>query len=503
MTPSPIRSHFSLPIFVFFLAVLTLAACEMRLQIPATSEIPNIPKYEFETTGEDYLVSAIEEIHAIADWAESFTNGPNRSVSNDASVEQKSTLAKTSTDTAYIYGQIIAGGYGAVVTERYAYPKGLLLITIRKTYGKEDGHIVTETKRYASHADFRNDNPQQTNVTELFGRQKDTIVTYVLRNGRLDTYTFRLPVLTKAVNSQDGSVRVTTRYASSGAIVSKVEDGAGNLIQIRRSYGQTDGSTVTRTEFPDRSWKQVRTVGQVDGTILRETTSGFLSLGSGNAAPIGRPPILRCVPQGTHGEAARTITEEEASLAHTFASGCAVKPPKLPPTLTPQRRMPGETTRESLSERELRSRSLASGCVARPPKILPPPPNQRMLGEASLVVTPDKKPPLRSLASGCPLKPAKPPIFQPPNQHMLGEATCGTTYEKKQLDRSLASGGTVNKLPHLPPPNQLMLGKATNDAAVDKGPLSRSFASGCTATKLPKIPPPSAIVCMNLQMHQQ
>jgi len=463
MNPSPIRIHLMLTVFVVFLAALTLVACELRLQIPATSDVPNIPKYEFEATGEDYLVSALEEIHAIADWAESFTNGPNRSVSNDASVERKTTLAKTSTDTAYIYGQVMAGGYGVVVTERYAYPKGLLLITIRKTYGKEDGHIVTETKRYASHADFRNDNPQQSNVTELFGCQKDTIVTYVLRNGRLETYTFRLPVITRVVNPQDGSIRVTTRYASSGAIVSKVQDGDGNLVQLRRSYGQADGSTVTRTEFPDRSWKQVRTVGQADGTILRETTSGFLSLGSGNAAPIGRPPILKCMPQRTQGEAARTMTEEGASLAPTFASGCAVKPPKLPPTLSPQRRMQGEATCET---------------------------------------TPEKEPLSRSFASGCPLKPPKPPLFPPPHQRMLGETTCKTTTEKEPFYRSFASGAGHSKMPSAPPP-QLKLGNASNQAACEKVPLSRSFASGCAAGKLPKIPPPSSAVCMNLQMHLQ
>jgi hypothetical protein len=383
MNPSPIRNQLSLAIIILFLPSLIFVGCQIRLEIPSSTDALDIPKYEFEATGEDYLVSALDEIHAIADWAESFTNESNRSLSNEASLSKKMTLAKTTTDTAYIYGQVIAGGYGAVVTERYSYPKGLLLITIRKTYGKENGHIVTETKRYASHTDFRNDNPQQSNVTELFGRQKDTIVTYVLRNGRLETYTFRLPVITRVVNPQDGSIRVTTRYASSGAIVSKVEDGGGNLIQIRRSYGQPDGSTVTRSEFPDRSWKQVRTVGQADGTILRESTSGFPSLGSGGVNTIPRPPIL-----------------------------------------------------------------------PRPHRWLP------------------------------------------------GESTCKTTTEKEPFYRSFASGAGHSKMPSAPPP-QLKLGNASNQAACEKVPLSRSFASGCAAGKLPKIPPPSAVVCMNLQMHQQ
>ena len=268
------------------------------------------------------------------------------------------TLAKTATDTVYIYGQIVAGGYGAVVTERYAYLKGMLLITVRKTYGKENGHVVTETNRYASHSDFLNDNPQQTNVTELFGRQKDTIVTYVLRNGRLETYTFRLPVITKVVSPQDGSVRVTTRYASGGAIVSKIDDGSGNLIQLRRSFGQADGSTVTRTEYPDYSWKQVRTIGQADGTIIRESTSGFSSFGSGFNTPIGRPPILNCRPETTH---------------RSLASGVGtIKPPKIPfPLPPPPQCMISENVGKTCLKHEPCTRFLASGCGNRPP-VLPP-----------------------------------------------------------------------------------------------------------------------------------
>ncbi len=293
MTPSPFLGRFFLATAAFLFAAFLFGACQTDSHLTQMSEPPDISKYDFEATGEDFLISALDEVHAIADWADTFTNGPNLSVSNDASATKKMTLTKTANDTVYIYGQVISGGYGAIVTERYAHPKGLLLITIRKSYGKGNGHIVTETKRYASYINLRDDNPQQTTVTELFGLQKDTIVTHVLRNGRLETYTFRLPVVTRVVNPQDGSIRVATRYASNGAIISKVQDGDGNLVQLRKSYGQADGSTVTRTEFPDCSWRQVRTLGRAGGTITRETTSGFLSLGSGrycNPPPSG-PPV--------------------------------------------------------------------------------------------------------------------------------------------------------------------------------------------------------------------
>ena len=282
MHPSPNQTRLSFVIFSFIVTALTFAACEMRLQIPSSSNGPDLPKYEFEATGEDFLISALDEVHAIADWSDSFQRGLSAQVLGSTLPGNKTLLTITGTDTVYIYGQIIPGGYGAVVTERYARPKGLLLITVRKTYGKGNGHIVTETKRYASYADHLGDNPQQTNVTELYGLQADTIVTHVLRNGTLQTYTFRLPVVTRVISPQDGSIRVTSRYASNGQIISKAIDGDGNLVQLRRSYGQVDGSTVTRTEYPDSSWRQVRTRGEADGTITRETTSGLPSLGSGS-----------------------------------------------------------------------------------------------------------------------------------------------------------------------------------------------------------------------------
>ena len=296
MHPSSNQTRSSIVIFSFALLVLIFSACEMRLQIPSSTNAPDIQAYEFEATGEDFLISALDEVQAIADWTESFQSGLSPRLSEFTSAGKKALLKVTSTDTVYIYGQIIPGGYGAVVTERYARPKGLLLITVRRTYGKGNGHIVTESKRYASYADHRNDNPQQTNVTEMYGTQSDTIVTHVLRNGTLQTYTFRLPVVTRVVNPQDGSIRITSRYASNGKILSRVTDGDGNLVQLRSSFGQSDGSTVTKTEYPDGSWSQVRTHGESDGTVTRETTSGLPTLGSGSAVvptniPRPSPPI--------------------------------------------------------------------------------------------------------------------------------------------------------------------------------------------------------------------
>jgi hypothetical protein len=172
-----------------------------------------------------------------------------------------------------IYGALTEDGYGATITERYTHPKGLLLITVRKSYGKENGHVVTDTKRYISHADYLNDNPQLSNITEVFGLSSDTIVTHVLRNGTLETYTFRLPVVTRTINPQDGSIKVSSRFALDSMVVTEVRDGNGILSQRRKTYGRSDGSLVSRTEYTDSSWRQTRTLGRSDGSILREITS--------------------------------------------------------------------------------------------------------------------------------------------------------------------------------------------------------------------------------------
>ena len=517
MHPSLNRTQLTLAVLASFIAALTLVACELRLQIPSTTDAPNFPKYQFEATGEDFLISALEEVQAIADWSQFYRNEPSANLSDNTSETPRMTLTKTATDTVYIYGQIIPGGYGAVVTERYARPKGLLLITVRKTYGKANGHIVTETKRYVSYTDHRNGNPEQTNVTEMYGRQADTIVAHVLRNGTLETYTFRLPVVTRVVNPQDGSVRVTKRYASNGAIVSKVEDANGKLIQLSRNYGQSDGSTVTRTEFPDSSWRQVRTHGEADGTITRETTSGLPSLGSG-ASPsptnIPRPVMSLWIPMGTLGYIHPTDLFRPTVSFTIFASG--IGPCPVPPR-------PG-----SSRETGMNLRHLASGLTG-PPTTIPRPAitcvaSTRLTLLASGVTGSFPKPPLPrinrilstnllSIASGLgmPGPVPRPVMSLRPIGHSRTEArstithglasvrslfASGVTGWQKPPRPILASGNSVQPKPPLPNvalfPSQSPKARphfTTEDGAASG---SQSLCSGCTQPMRPPPPPPLA-----------
>ena len=230
------------------------------------------------SAGEVFFLGALEEIDRIAEFSlrSRSAHGPHSDERAGvlSGVSGKRLVEAAAADTTYMYGEITADGYGAVVTERHTYPKGIPLITVRRSYGKPSSHLVTETKRYISYADFLNDSAEQSNITEVYGLSSDTIVTHVLRNGILETYTFRLPVVTRVTSPVDGSVRVTRRYGDSGAVVSEIRDGGGVLQLLRRTSGAPDGAILSYTLYPDSSWRNSRTIGQLDGSVLHEITSG-------------------------------------------------------------------------------------------------------------------------------------------------------------------------------------------------------------------------------------
>src|SRR2546425_7022260 len=264
------------PIGLLALLVLRFGGCAENSST-GTADRRN-PSSQVRPTGEEFLLGVLDEIDAISNSVPPRGRGNSHGGMELNAImppaDHKFQISTGTLDTTFIYGETTSDGYGAVVTERHQYPKGLLLITVRKTHGKSQGKVVSQTRKYVSFGDFRTDRAQQSNVTEVYGLSRDTIVTHVLRNGILETYTFRLPVVTRIVNPSDGSVRVTSRFGSSGAVVSEVKDGSGTLIQRRSSSGLSDGSIVSFTQFADSSWRSVRTVGRADGSVLRDVTSG-------------------------------------------------------------------------------------------------------------------------------------------------------------------------------------------------------------------------------------
>jgi hypothetical protein len=213
-------------------------------------------------TPQDLLISAIQTVEDLADWS-----GPARFTS----APSKQILRKTDADTTFIYGQVTTEGYGAVVTEKHTYPKGILLITVTKSYGNAAGRIVSEVKRYISRDTYLGDEPASSTRTELYALVRDTIITYVRRNGLQETFTFRLPVVTGTIASSPEATRQTIRFARDRKIVVETRDGNGALVQTRENSAMPDGSLITFTRYSDGTWRSSRTLGRADGSVLRET----------------------------------------------------------------------------------------------------------------------------------------------------------------------------------------------------------------------------------------
>jgi len=247
-------------ILVFIAALLVICSCSP--QNPSAPESrAELPGFADTESPEHILISALEELDRIADW-----DGEHGAAER--------MLAKTSTDTTFIYGQSVLGGYGAVVTERHTYPKGLLLITVRKTYGREEGRVVSESSSYISFQSLLDGHPESSLTTELYALSSDTIVTHVTRNSTQETYTFRLPVITSTLAATPEESRIVLRFGRGGRIVVETRSGTGALIQERTSWGDSDGSLYTLTTYPDGSWRQSRSLGMASGAVLRETHTG-------------------------------------------------------------------------------------------------------------------------------------------------------------------------------------------------------------------------------------
>jgi hypothetical protein len=249
-------------------------SCEYEKQStsPASSSTTDT---QSQVEGEEYLVEALDELESLADLSVTATGTTHSSIL--ASLRKQTSLSSVSADTTFVYGEVTTNGYGATVKEKITHPKGLFLITVTKSYGKQNGHTVTETKKYSSVDDYQNGLPQATSTTEVYGLSKDTIVTHVIKNNTSETYTFKLPVITRTINALDGSIKVSSRYGLNNMVVTEVSDGVTNVVsQIKKSYGANDGSLISRIEYPaNGEWKQTRTLGRADGSILKEVTSNY------------------------------------------------------------------------------------------------------------------------------------------------------------------------------------------------------------------------------------
>jgi len=252
---------------ILFAGLLGLCCALLLVGCQQLSDHPTAPRdssaVEAAPTAEDLLIDAIDEVTSLADLPIGKTSSPGA----------VSIIQAISADSVYVYGTLTAEGLGAVVTERHTYPKGILLITVRKSFARS-GAVVTDTKQYTSQANFRNNLPDQSVTTEVLPLSRDTILTHVMRNSTTETYTFRLPVVSSTVNQLTHTTRITSRFPRAGAIVSEVTDETGALIRRTISTALSGGAIESRTEYPDGSWRTVTTLGRADGSIFRQTITG-------------------------------------------------------------------------------------------------------------------------------------------------------------------------------------------------------------------------------------
>jgi hypothetical protein len=262
---SIIRSRFVKPALAAGVAfVISLPGCRRDSQ--QVTEPPAAQGTEIPETGEQLMCEAIDAMTSIAEWT-------GYSGSQPALCRVPAGSGNIAADSVFVYGAITASGLGVVVTERHTHPKGLLLITVRRSYGIP-GRIVSEVAQFDSYEGFRAGQPSVSTVTEVCPASRDTIVTHVIRNGITETYTFRLPVVTRVDNQVARTVRITSRYASAGGVVTEVTDENQSLIRRTTNSALPTGALCTRTDLPDGSWKIVTSLGNADGSVSRGTVSG-------------------------------------------------------------------------------------------------------------------------------------------------------------------------------------------------------------------------------------
>jgi hypothetical protein len=101
------------------LSLLTIAFFIFSCSNPTTSDFN--AKTTDEDTPEALVIDAIKNFEEVHEWI--LAGKPFGKQNALLKVDQ------VNADSTWIYGDTLTGGVGVVITERHAYPKGLLLIT--------------------------------------------------------------------------------------------------------------------------------------------------------------------------------------------------------------------------------------------------------------------------------------------------------------------------------------------------------------------------------------
>jgi len=184
-------------------------------------------------------------------------------------------------DTATIDGQL----NGIVVTEKHAYPKGLLLITKSMKYAPSNTiGIASVTEKYVSWSQYNSHTPE-TKTISIAGPQYSSgtdsaIETHVtkIKGSVTLTETFRFSEPIRTVDMSKSTISVRAADPSSQQVITAVYDMTSGILLTKRATGQGDVSlgygsyysqSYTYSNGVLASWTKTTTLGQADKSILK------------------------------------------------------------------------------------------------------------------------------------------------------------------------------------------------------------------------------------------
>ena len=184
-------------------------------------------------------------------------------------------------DTMTIDGQL----NGIVVTEKHAYPKGLLLITKSMKYAPSNTiGIASVTEKYVSWSQYNNHTPETKTITvagpEFSSGTDSSIEAHVTKiQGSVtltETFKFTSPIRTFDMSKSTITVRAADPSAQQ--VITAVFDMSSGIILTKRATGQGDVSlgygsyysqSYTYSNGVLASWTKTTTVGQADHSVLK------------------------------------------------------------------------------------------------------------------------------------------------------------------------------------------------------------------------------------------
>ena len=196
-------------------------------------------------------------------------------------------VMKVATDSIFVYGDTATINgvlHGIVVTEKHAYPKGLLLITRSAKYSPSNtGGIASVTDRYISWAQYNAGTPEQRTESVIqpqfsSGTDSTIEVRAIRTKGSVtlsETYRFTSPTVT--IDVSKGTRVVRTADPAADQIVTATYDQTTGTLLTKRVTGPGEappyGGFYTQTyNYVDgvlNNWVKTATRGQADHSILK------------------------------------------------------------------------------------------------------------------------------------------------------------------------------------------------------------------------------------------